>query len=73
MGLARELYMKTAVGATEGLHSSTGIQEELERFQVVVAEFDDLAAQGLIDILLRHQESQSGKSYVDSLRFRRLQ
>jgi hypothetical protein len=44
----------------------------LERFQSVVAGLDKLEQEGRIQLLEKHQESQSANHLVDLVRYKRL-
>lgn len=71
MTIARKTYEKTPISTTGSMQASS-IPADLEAFQAVVAQFEDLEAQGLIDITTKHRESQTGKHYVDLVMFKRL-
>ena len=71
MGIARKNYEKTAVGSVGGATVSS-IRFELDAFQTVVAEFDDLENAGMIEFVEKHHETQSGHRYVDAVKFKRL-
>ncbi len=66
MGFARDKYERTAVGATGFLQASTHNLTS-EEFQSVLNEFEQLEADGLIEITYRHSESAHG--YVDVVKF----
>jgi hypothetical protein len=72
MSLAIEIYEKTEVGTTGSLIASSVKHNELESFQAIVAEFDSLQADGLINNLIKYKESQSGKHFIDCVQFRRI-
>jgi hypothetical protein len=44
--------------------------QDLKSFQADVRRLGDLANRGIIDIVREHQESSTGKSYVDRVRIR---
>ena len=71
MSIANEVYKKTPLG-TVATFQACSAPFDIESFQVFVDELDAMEARGLIDITLRHKESQSGKSLVDLVRFTRL-
>ena len=69
---ARQLVEKTEAGKerTISLGSTEGI--ELERFQVLVVALEKLETEGRIQLLHKHQETQTGHRLVDLVKFRRL-
>lgn len=72
MNNASNTYEKTKVGMTGSMHTSSGIDAELEAFQTIVDDFNRLESEGLIEITTRHTESQSGRHYVDLVKFKRI-
>lgn len=67
------------VGANITLFSGAGEETthqrslaDLERFQSIVADLNQLADVGVIEIQSRHKESQTGKRLVDMIRFKRI-
>ncbi len=72
MGLAREVYESTQIGHIESMRAGTTTPDDLERFQAVVREFENMEAEGLIQITMKHPESQTGKHFIDLVMFKRL-
>ncbi len=72
MGIALGLYEKLAIGAESACVAGASGVPDLEAFQIVVAEFDALESEGLLKIIERHKESQSGQRHVDLVRYRRI-
>ncbi len=78
--LAQLTYKKTAVEAqgtmAHGGLTTVGTPPDpiagYEAFADEVAKVGAMEAQSLVAITYRHQESQTGKKYVDVLRFTRL-
>jgi hypothetical protein len=80
MSIAAAIYESTPVGATNSIPATSIMtpgeepRSYLEKFvAVVVAELEDLEAQGKIRITNPHLESKSGQHFVDLVFFRRLQ
>lgn len=80
MGIAKGIYDMTPVGkqgqAEPGGAVTVGRAsrpfEALEEFQVVVDELEEMHRTGLIKIILRHQESTSGRRFIDLVQFLKL-
>ncbi len=75
--LAKKTYLATAIGGTgtmsySGMTSfgSGGAPDAVyEAFAVEFAELEDMESQGLVTITYRHEESQTGKHYMDLVKF----
>jgi hypothetical protein len=72
MGIAKNICDKVKVGANGTCTAGTAGVSGLEAFQAVVDEFEALEAAGIVAIIERHRESQSGHRHIDQVRFRRL-
>lgn len=72
MGIAKEIYAKVVLGTTSTTVAGVSGVPELEAFQDVVAEFQTLEEDGLIEITDLHKESQTGQRYVALVQFRKL-
>ena len=78
--LAEQIYNATAVGAagtmTHGGLITVGVGPDpiagYEAFASEVEKMEGMEDQGFVTITYRHYESQTGKKYVDVLRFTRL-
>jgi hypothetical protein len=81
MGIGKEIYDRTNVAEVGTAVASTGVTvggnsspfEPFERFHRVINELEQLEQAGLISITERHQETSTGKRYIDLIRFRKLQ
>lgn len=72
MGIGRSIYEKTLIGKTGSTQVYGSNKPELEAFQEVVRELEQLESDGLITITNRHPESESGFRYIDLVLFKRL-
>lgn len=72
MSIARKAYEKTPVGTTGSMQAGSTSLADLEAFQEVVRQFEDIEAEGLIEITTKHPETQSGKRLIDLVMFKRL-
>lgn len=70
MTTAREKYEATAIGGTAILNTSP--KQSDEQFQSVVGEVQRMAAEGLVTITKEHRESESGRSLIDLIIFKRI-
>lgn len=78
--LAEHSYKVTAVGATGTMTYGGGLSVGVapdpiagyEAFAEEVAKMEGMEDRGFVTITYRHRESQTGKKYVDVLRFTRL-
>lgn len=77
--LTEETYGATAIGSVGtmtfvGMVSIGAPSDEsgYQRFAEEVAVLESMEAQGLVQIIFRHQENMSGHNYVDVVRFTRL-
>lgn len=66
-----EAYSETPVGADGWLHQADGTQS-LEEFQHTLPSAKEWESVRLIDILVKREESTSGRCLVDAIQFRRL-
>jgi hypothetical protein len=66
-----EAYSETPIGADGWLDQADGTQS-LEEFQHTLASAEEWESVGLIEILVKREESRSGRQLVDALQFRRL-
>lgn len=72
MNVAPKIYEKTGVGAVGCAEAGENTVAALESFQSVVVALEALAAEGRIEIIKRHQESETSGRFVDLVMFRRL-
>lgn len=72
MGLAREVYERTEIGHTGSMRAGSTAPGDLDQFQAVVSESESMDAEGLIQITMKHPESQTGKHFIDLVMFKRL-
>jgi len=69
-----DIYRKLTVGGT-GAMTYQGATDDTRRwakFAEKLRWLDEMEAQGLIEIFMRHKEQQSGLEHVDMVLFRRL-
>jgi len=72
MSLAKEIVKKTKAGDSNCLSFSGSRVEELKEFQEQVKYFEEMASNGEIEIIVKNQESQTGKRFIDAVKFKRL-
>ena len=71
--LIDHIYKMTEVGAEEifSFDAHRDVIETLERFSQELERLDELAEQGLVEVLSQETETASGEQFVDSVRFKR--
>lgn len=72
--LIDHIYKMAEVGAEEtfSFDAHRDVIETLERFSQELERLDELAEQGLVEVLSQHSERASGEQFVDEVRFKRL-
>ena len=72
--IVKQRYESTAPGTLGSIAFEGTIDDEVawELFAVQVSVLDDMADDGLLDIVGRHEESETGDRNIDRVDFRRL-
>ncbi len=72
--LIDHIYKMAEIGAQEtfSFEAHRDVVETLERFSRELERLDELAEQGLVEVISQHSESESGERFVDLVHFKRL-
>ena len=72
MQSVRQVVDSVVVGAQGTLRPPGTSVSDLEVFRADIAALESMQAEGVIEIVFRHQEDHTGRRYTDIVRFKRL-